>query len=339
MHDSDQIEDSEYDEAPSGIQLGGVPWIAWVFILLALGDLAWLIVNARLTAAPDLLEYIDYAIKVVPAVVAVLIPAVVLMRQRDAAARASTLFLGTILFALVQGLLILAVPLEPIFETFTPASPETGLVPLSAVYNTLTLLVAAIGLLLMARGLNLARWYEDRSGQWSGILVLAATVFATVVGILSVAQLQLPDPLPLDYLVYLTASVILGIVRMVAWTYLAVTAGRGWLAGEAPTGGWRLATLGSGFIILALILINLAGVFVITDQTFGEIYGWLIYGLYALGHIVLLLAFGVGLPSLDEPDDDGFEDEDEDEDEAFDEDDGFDDELDDEDELPVERRR
>jgi hypothetical protein len=304
MHDSDLSEEPAYDDPRPPFSIGGVHWVAWVFILFALGDLVWLIVNAQLTDAPDLLEYLDYGIKVIPAVVAVLLPAVFLMRNPDATIRAQVLLLGTILFALVQGLQVLAVPLQPVFETITPASAETGLVPLSAVYNTLTLLIAAVGLVLIARGLTLARWYEDRSGAWPGLLVLAATIFATVVGILSVLHLQLPDPLPIDYLIYLAASVILGIVRMIAWTYLAVSVWRGWLADEEPVGGWRLATVGSGFIIIALVLINIAGVFVITDQTFGEIYGWIIYGLYALGHVGLLLAFARGMPSLDEDDED-----------------------------------
>jgi hypothetical protein len=349
MHDSEWDDETADDPRP-GFSIGGVHWIAWVFILFALGDLVWLIVNAQLTDAPDFLEFLDYAIKVVPAIVAVLLPAVLLMRHPDAVTRAPSLLLGTFLFALVQGLLVLAVPLGQVFETITPGSAETGIVPLSAVYNTLTLLIAAAGLILIARGLTLARWSEDRWGPLTGVLLLAATIFATAVGILSISQSQLPDPLPIDYLVYLAASVLLGIVRMVAWSYLAVMAWRGWFAGEQPVAGWRLATFGGGFIVVALVLINLAGLFVITDQTFGVVYGWTIYGLYALGHFALLLAFAVGLPSLD--DDDEYDSEDEDEDDEFDaEEDEFDaDEADGDDpgfrggpvrddEFPGERRR
>jgi hypothetical protein len=335
MHDSDLDEESAYDDRGGAFSIGGVHWIAWVFIVLALGDLVWLIVNAQLTDAPDFLEYLDYTIKVVPAIVAVLLPAVLLMRHPDAVTRAPTLLLGTILFALVQGLLVLAVPLGPVFATITPGSAETGLVPLSVVYNTLTLLVAAVGLGFIARGLTLARWYEDRWGPLTGFLLLVATIFATAVGILSIVQLQLPDPLPIDYLVYLATSVVLGVVRMVAWSYLAIMAWRGWFGGEEPVAGWRLAAFGSGFIVGALVLINVAGVFVITDQTFGEIYGWIIYGLYALGHFALLLAFALGLPSLDDDEDD--EDDDSEDDDEFDDDD--DDEFDADDEFPGERRR
>jgi hypothetical protein len=350
MHDSEWDDETADDDPRPGFSIGGVHWIAWVFILFALGDLVWLIVNAQLTAAPDFLEFLDYAIKVVPAIVAVLLPAVLLMRHPDAVTRAPGLLFGTFLFALVQGLLVLAVPLGQVFETITPGSAETGIVPLSAVYNTLTLLIAAAGLGFIARGLTAARWYDDRWGPLTGFLLLAATVFATAVGILSIAQSQLPDPLPIDYLVYLAASVLLGIVRMVAWSYLAVMAWRGWFAGEQPVAGWRLATFGGGFIVVALVLINLAGLFAITDQTFGVVYGWTIYGLYALGHFALLLAFAVGLPSLADDDED-YEYEDEDDDDEFDADDESDESDGDDadpgfrggpvrdDEFPGERRR
>lgn len=321
MHDSDLVEESAYDDPRPVFSIGGVHWIAWVFILFALGDLAWLIVSAQFAASPAFGDYVVYGLRVVPAVVAVLLPAVLLIRNPDAVTRTPVLLLGTVLFALVQGLLVLAVPLQPIFESVMPASEISGLVPLAAIYNALTLLTAVVGLSLIARGLSLARWYEDRTGGWPGVLVLAATIFATVVGILSLTKLDLPDPLPTGDLVYLASSVLLGILRMAAWSYLAVSALRGLLASEEPGVGWGLAALGGGLIVIALALINIAGVVPIADQTIAEIFGWVIYSLYALGHLALLWAFAIGLPSPDDGDD-------------FD-----DDEFDNDDEFPGERLR
>ena len=330
MHDSDRVEESAFDDPRPAFSIGGVHWIAWVFILFALGNLAWLIVNAKFAASPAFLDYVVYGLRVVPAVVAVLLPAVVLIRNPNAVTLTPVLLLGTVLFALVQGLLVLAGPLRLIFETMTPASEQSGLVPLAAIYDALTLLTAVVGLGLIARGLSLARWYEDRSAGWPVILVLAATIFATVTGILALAQLDLPDPLPTGDLVYLASSVMLGILRMAAWSYLAVNALRGCLAREEPVVGWGFAALGGGLIVIALALINIAGVVAIPDQTIAEIFGWIIYSLYALGHLGLLWAFAIGLPSLDE---DEYEDGDEAADPGFRGGPVYDDEF------PGERRR
>jgi hypothetical protein len=56
------------------------------------------------------------------------------------------------------------------------------------------------------------------------------------------------------------------------------------------------------------VLVNLPGVFDLQDQTLVQIYGWIIVIAYSGGHLLLLGAFGLGLPSLDEPDDDEDED-------------------------------
>ena len=53
---------------------------------------------------------------------------------------------------------------RPIFEASTPASQEVPFVAMAELYNGLTLAVAAVALAFIARGLSLARWYEDRIG-------------------------------------------------------------------------------------------------------------------------------------------------------------------------------
>jgi hypothetical protein len=61
--------------------------------------------------------------------------------------------------------------------------------------------------------------------------------------------------------------------------------------------------LGAGLVIVALVLVNVVGLFDTQDQTFVTAYGYAIVLPYALGHLCLLAAFALGLPSLDEPDD------------------------------------
>ena len=77
------------------------------------------------------------------------------------------------------------------------------------------------------------------------------------------------------------------------------------------TAGWRLATLGGALVLLALLLVNIGGLFEIPDQTLDTLYGYVTIVLYALGLLFLLLAFVVRLPALD----DGTRDDDEDGDE------------------------
>jgi hypothetical protein len=281
--------------------------IVWVFIVLALGDLAWFIANANLTLGPSppLSDVAVYALQILPAVVSILFPAALLARHPDAASRAPVLLLGVILFALVQAMLIIAGPLQPIFEAVTPASPDTpSLVPLAELYNSLTLLVAALGLGLMARGLSLARRYEDSGGTWVELVVPLATIFATIVGILSASNLSLGDAQlgPVD-IAFVAANVALGILRVAVWAYLMASAVRGWQAREDPLAGWRLAALSTSVVLLALALVNLGGVLDFQDATIVQVYGWVAIISYALGNLGLLGAFTLGLPSLADFDD------------------------------------
>ena len=120
--------------------------------------------------------------------------------------------------------------------------------------------------------------------------------------------------------VYLASSAVLGVVRIVAWGYLAAMAWRGAFAGESPASGWRLASIGAGLVILALVIIDLAEIVGFSDTSLALSY--LTIAAYSVGNVLLLAAFIVGLPSLDdlEDEEDGDDDED-DEDDEEDEDD------------------
>ena len=169
MHD-----ETTEPRVPGGpLAIGGLHPLAWIFILLALVDLVWFIVNADSAQITSLADAVFYGLQVFPAVAAILFPAALLARHPDAATRAPVLLLGTILFALVQFLLLLATPLAPYFEASTPASQEVPFIAMAELYNGLTLAVAALALAFIARGLSLARWYEDRTGPWIDWLVPA----------------------------------------------------------------------------------------------------------------------------------------------------------------------
>ncbi|MEA2631148.1 MAG: hypothetical protein QOE66_1367 [Chloroflexota bacterium] len=326
--DPDDFGPGDTGDPGSSFSIGGLHWLAWVFILFALGDLAWYVATATFSATPSLADFVVYSLQIIPAVSTVLFPAALLARHPDATTRAPVLLLGTILVALVQALVVLGDPLQSVFDAVTPPTPDLpNFVALAAAYNGFTLLLAACGLALIARGLSLARQYEDAPGKAIGLLVPVATIFATVVGILAASKLTLPDPMPSVYLVYLAANIILAILRVAAWAYLATSALTGWRAGEEPRVGWRLAAVAGLVVIFALVLVNLPGVFDLQDQTLVQLYGWIIVIAYSGGHLLLLASFATGLPSLDEPEDDGDEDDEDD-----------DDDEDDEDEVPADRR-
>jgi len=310
---------------------------ALVFLLLAIGYAAWYAVHLNIPATASLSTYVISVLQAVPAVGAILLPAAVLVRHPDAWSHARALFFGTILYAAVQGLLILADPLQGIFEALTPASDDLPfLVPMAAMYNGLISVVAALGLGYIGIGLSIARRYPDSGPRWTTAwFVPVATVFGTVVGVLAVSRIQFGDTQMTPPLaIYLASSVVLGVLRIVMWAWLASVVIRGWLAGEDPRSGWGLASTSAALVLLALALVNLSGLFDIPTDAFGTALGYVIVMSYAGGHILLLAAFAVGLPEIDDIDedddgefdpDDDFDDDDEDEDEDDDDDDGDDD--------------
>jgi hypothetical protein len=314
-------------------------WLAWAFVLLAVGDVVWYITTVKLPADPVISDLAIFVLQLLPGVAAILMPAVLLARHPDAIARARTLLFGMILYAAVQGLLIVSEPLQGFFESVSPPSQDLpNLVPMAALYNGLIALVAAFGLTYIAVGLSQVRRYVDRGGRVTALFVPIAGIFGTVVGVLAVSRLQLGStPWSPTLAIYLGASVILGILRIVVWAYLATTLTRGLLAGEEPRRGWLLGALAGGLVVLALVLVNLNGVIDIPDQTLATAYGYVIVLAYSLGHASLLGAFALGLPSLDEFDDEEDDEDDYDDEEEFEHDHG--DEFDDEDEDMFEDER
>ena len=92
----------------------------------------------------------------------------------------------------------------------------------------------------------------------TGALVFVLAIIGTIDGIVATAGLDLTGlPMSLGLAVYLASSAVLGVVRIVAWGYLAAMAWRGAFAGESPASGWRLASIGAGLVILALVIIDL----------------------------------------------------------------------------------
>ena len=226
---------------------------------------------------------------------------------------------------------MLATPLQDSFATITPPSADLPfLVPLAAIYNGFISIAGALGLTYIALGLSMARRYEDRGPRSATAwFVPFAVVFGSIVGVLAVSRIQFGDTVMSPTLiVYLGSSVVLGVLRVAVWAFLASVATRGWLASEGPRPTWGMAALATGFVLLALALVNLSGLIDVPDNAFGTGLGYVIVITYAGGHFLLLAAFAAGLPAIDTDDEENdFDDEDD-----FEDEDDVDDEEDDSDE-------
>jgi len=303
-----------------------IPWLALVFVALAVADLYWMLRQSDFLAGMSIGDVVGYALRVTPGIAAILMPAAVLASHRDSWRRIPTVVFGTVLFASVQGLAVVADPLQPIFASLTPASDELPtLVPLAALFDAIVSLTSVLGVTYIALGLVQARRYEDRSAPAVALVVPVAGTFAAIIGVLSASKFDfggtaLTPPLA----IYLATTVALGILRVVAWAYLAAVVIRGWWSGEGPNTGWWLAVLATALVLVALALVNVSGILDTADSTFVTAYGYVTASAYTLGHLCLLAAFAVGLPAVDPLDD---EDDDEDED-AFDDEDASGDEED-----------
>ena len=165
--------------------------------------------------------------------------------------------------------------------------------------------MAAFALAYMALGLSRARRYEDRVHAWlTGWLVPLATIFGAVVGVLAAARFYGDVAMSPTLAIYLGATIVLSVVRLVVWANLLGVGVRGSTAGEAPSAGWVAATLGAAAVVVALVLVNLSNVVDLPSEDAATWYGYAIVVGYAVGNALLLLAFAIGLPALDDDADD-----------------------------------
>lgn len=299
--------------------LSRVPFGALMFGLLALARLIWFVRETELGPPLTLQVFVAYVGGLVPAVVAILLPSALLLRHPDAWSRARTLLIGASLFAVVEGLRVLSPALQPVFESITPGSEETPyLVPLALAYSSAQALLAAFAVANVGLGLAQARRYLDRRGT---LLIVLAAAFVVVVA--SASRVILVSRVPFDEItmtptvaVYLASAIVLGILSIGAWAYLAVTAARGARAGEEPGRGWILVAMAAWLIATAFAAGAVAALAEPTPETQGfyTALSQAISVVYTLGYLSLLAALLVGLPSLepleDEADDAESDDED-----------------------------
>lgn len=306
----------ERSEEPRGPHLPDalavIPTPAWIFVLLAVARLIWFVREADLGPAPEPSTIASFVAAVIPSVVAVLLPAALLVRHPDARSRARTLLLGTVLFAVVEGLRVLGTPLQPIFEQLTPGSEEVSfLVPLALAYGAVAGLLGAFAVANVGLGLAQARRYEDRPGTRPiGLFLVSIVILVAGARVVSVSQLPFEQiPMTPTVILYLASTVVLGVLSIAAWGYLATTSVRGARAAEEPESGWTIGAIGTCLVIGAFALsaaLSFAGSFARPtpeSQPFFTMVGLLNSGIFALGYLGLLAGLLQGMPSLDDLDD------------------------------------
>ncbi len=304
--DDEGIAAETFDE-PRGPHLSdpraGIPWLALVFIVLACGEILWLIANAALGPAPSVEMVVAFGLGVVPSAVVILLPAALLIRHPDVASRARTLLFGTVLFAAVEGLQILSQVLQPFLERLIPADPELPFImPMVVIYGAMVSLVSSFGLAYIAVGLSQARRWEGDRGIRTAFVLLVVGAAALGSGIVAIAQIQLGQtPWSPTLVLYFGSTVILRTLFVVAWAAVAVTAGAGARAGEDPNRGWWLAAVAGWVVVGALAIATVSGL--IPDpriQDWSTAIRYTIEILFAAGYVGVLASFVIGLPSLAE---------------------------------------
>jgi hypothetical protein len=305
-----------------------LPLGVWIFGLLAIARLIWFVRDSQLGPVLEPTVALSFISGIAPAGVAVLLPAALLLRHPDAWTEARTLVVGTIIFAGVEGMRVLGPLLQPLFEQATPGSEETPyLIPLALVYTTGQGLLAAFAVANIGLGLAQARRFLDRPGKLVIVGVAGAIiVFVAATRVISVSQLPF-DQIPMSPTVaaYLASVIILGVLSIGAWSYLAATTARGARAGEDPGAGWTVGAAGAWLVVLAFVLSAAGSVVRPTEET-QELFTNLGYGIsiiHTLGYLALLSALLLGMPSL-EP----LEEDEEDDDDDWEDEEGWDDEDD-----------
>jgi hypothetical protein len=320
----DRFETRDLDPAPPQARgphlpdaVTAVSFGTWFFVLLALARLIWFVRETELGPAPGLAVLVGYVGGFVPAVAAILLPAALLLRHPDAATTARTLLVGTILFAAVEGMRVAGPALRPFFEQVTPGSEETPyLVPLALFYTSAQGLIATFAVANMGLGLAQARRYLDRS--WTLVIAIVAglvVIAAAAARVITVSRLPFDQiPMTPTVAVYLSSAIILGILSISAWGYLAATAARGSRAGEEPGSGWLAFAVGAWAILAAFSVGAITNLAEPTPET-QELFTTLIQAIslvYTVGYLALLAGLLLGLPAVEPVDDDDKEADDED---------------------------
>jgi len=280
-------------------RLTAVSWLAWPFVALALVLVVVAWPRVQDVFAPGGFSIARLLEELEGAAIA-LLGAALFWRHPDALRTLPRVFVGVTLLAAREILRAASPALEGAFATLTPA-PEAFpfFVPLNTAYSAFATLVGLFGLVYLARGLSEARRFEDRGSSrpaTAAVVVLAL--------LLTAAQLSTIGDLPADasMTVGMLVAVSLGLtaLNLLAWGYLTLTVGRGWLGGEAPARGWLAVTAAGVCLFLSSIVLAALNWVAIAPSDGVLVVVQLASLIRIAAFVLLLVALATGLPSTDQ---------------------------------------
>jgi hypothetical protein len=237
----------------------------------------------------------------VPTAIAFLLPAALFLRHRNVWQADRLLVVGTVMFGTVEFLQYISPGLSGWFASLIPAPPDLPfLVPLDIGFSVVVGILGAMAPIYTGRGLVAARAYEDAPAarRW-WIIVAALTLVAGVTNVLNLVNLSadIPEGAVAVYFWLTVLSVAISLLSVFGWAYLAGVTLVAWRSGEEPPRGWGLAAFGSGLVLLGLAV---SGVFATVGVFASPLPNELSIGIlaaFALGYVLLLVAFLAGLPA------------------------------------------
>jgi hypothetical protein len=175
--------------------------------------------------------------------------------------------------------------------------------PADVAYGVFTSLVRLFAILYTGAGLAATRRAAPtRAERPLTIWLVALAVIGTVISVASVLQLNVQQATAADLLI-LAIQIVLSLLVTLAWAYLVSVTIGGALADEEPGSAWSVAALGAsivfGFRLLAGAVFGVGEPWftIVTVGSYVGLVGW----------VLLLVAFGFGLPSPPDADADDLE--------------------------------
>jgi hypothetical protein len=272
----------------------------WVYLFVGAAlvhvAVAWLDWAGRGPLAPpqDLLSLLSERVN--DALIS-LFGAALFVRHPDARRSMPFLAFGLGLLALGPLLQLVDTPITQFIDSIAPSDAEfIGLSPAVVAYHVFTSLIGVAGVLYVGAGLGDARTRPRRSVERSVLSLLVVIGILTVAwGLLPIGGAQAPAS-PYEW-VLIGIGLVLSLLSTLAWAYLIAVVFGGWLTGEEPRTGWRLALVAGliGLIlpVVSTILIVIGTLFQPVSSSFFPVFG--VAG--TAGWILWLAAFAVGLPA------------------------------------------
>jgi hypothetical protein len=274
--------------------------LVWPLLLLA-ALTVW--VHVERARAPGVFVPGDFGFAVVAAVApltASLLGVALLLRHPDVGSRWPMLVVGVLLLAAGQVLELTAPVVRPWLEGLAPGDPGQLLPgPLPVALSTLQTLVEALALFSIARGLGQVGLAVDRFrdrgvialGLGLGLVPPVVSLVTVIVGWEDFST-QLP---------YVALALVAQTLVWLATAWLAVVLVVGARARKRPVAGWWAGAVGMGLRMVATAVIGVIGLVQLADGATEPVPWSMAVGnavslAIALGWILLLLGFALGLP-------------------------------------------